>query len=325
MLIVLDTSGSMDHHLGKLGGHVLSLLDSISDYDWQIGFTTADHGDHSIVKMANQDKISSSVENQWKDHTDHLGFGKLMPLEALPIRKSRDSWELTVLDQKILTSKTPDCKDVFFNTVSHFPVKNCEQPPFCQKDLEQPLRSLKSAIERVNRGNKKLFRPQADFVSFIIANEEERQEDPLRATTAQEVVDTFNQLLKPLGKRFFAFNLLVLDKKCQASEKKRGGRKSATANLGIEIGKLAQLTGGENISICLEDYGPSLQKISQVIKIFVEQSFDIEGSFAPETLKVDFTDGKPIPWELSGRRLIFKKDLLEDKEVKISYFYLDSP
>ena len=326
VLIVLDTTASMDHHLGKLGGGILPLLDSISDYDWQIGFTTADHGDHAIVKITNRDKISSIAEDQWKDHSNNLSssFGKLMPLEALPLQISRNSWELTVLDQKILTAKTPDYKDIFFNTVSHFPIKNCEQPPFCQKDLEQPLRSLKSAMERVNWDNKELFRPHADFVSFIIANEEERQEDPNRATTAQEVVDTFNRLLKPLGKRFFAFNLLVLDKKCQESEKKRGGIKSATANLGVEIGKLAELTGGENISICLENYNPSLQKISQVIKTFVEQSFDIEKSFVPETLKVEFIDEEPIPWELSGHRLIFKEAPSENKEVKVSYSYLES-
>ena len=321
ILLVLDISGSMDHHLLKLGSRVLSLLDSISDYDWQIGFTTADHGDHIITRTTNKNK----AEDLWEDHINDSGasFGKLMPLETLPIQKSKDSWDFKILDQKILNAGVPNYKDIFFSTVSHFPQKNCDWPPFCQKDLEQPLRALKSAMERSELDNKELFRPKADFVSLIIANEEERQEDPERATTAQEVVSTFNGLLKPLGKRFFAFNILVLDKQCQQSEKLRGGVKTVTANLGLEIGKLADLTGGENISICLEDYGKSLQRMSQIIEVFVEQSVDIEESFIPDSLKVEFLDGKAIPWELVDSRLIFKEKLHKDRKIKISYLPLE--
>ena len=322
ILIVLDTSGSMEHHLEKLGGRVLSLLDSISDYNWQMGFTTADHGDHEITKKENRDKISSFAEAQWKEHVNDpkSSFGKLMMLEAEPIQLTEQSWEFNILNQKILTHETPLYKEVFFNTVSHFPNKQCGNPPFCQKPMEQPLRSLKSAMERINLDNAELFRPGADFVSLIISNEEERQEDPGRAASAQEVADTFNKILKPLGKRFFAFNILVLDKECQESEKRRGGPKAATASIGVEIGKLAHLTGGENISICADDYGPSLEEISKAIEVFVEQSVDIEESFVPETLKVEFLNGEPIPWELSGNRLIFKREPEKDREIRISYF-----
>ena len=326
ILFVLDTSESMDHHLEKLGSRVLSLLDSISDYDWQMGFTTADHGDHEITEKKNKDRISSFVEAQWEDHAEDSksSFGKLMPLEAEPVQLDEESWEFKVLNRKILTSEIPNYKDVFLNTVSHFPKKLCGLPPFCQKPMEQPLRSLKAAMERIHFDNAGLFRPEADFVSLIISNEKERLEDTKRATLAQEVVNVFNALLKPLGKRFFAFNILVLDEECQTSEKERGGAKALTASLGTEIGKLATLTGGENISICAEDYGPSLQKISKAIEVFVEQSIDIESAFDPETLEVEFLKGAPIPWELSGKRLIFKEELDEDKQVKISYLPKES-
>ena len=321
MLIVLDTSGSMEHHLEKLGGRVLSLLDSISDYDWQMGFITADHGDHEVSKRENRDKIPSFSEAQWEDHINDPGssFGKLMMLEAEPVELADKSWKFNILNQRILKYDTASYKEIFFNTVSHFPNKQCAHPPFCQKPMEQPLRSLKSAMERINLDNAELFRPNADFVSLIISNEKERLEDQGRATLAQEVVDTFNELLHPLGKRFFAFNILILDKECQKSEQDRGGAKAATASLGLDIAKLADLTGGKNISICADDYGPSLKEISEIIEVFVEQSIDIKESFAVETLQVEFLQGDPIPWEFVGGRIIFKNPPETDREIKISY------
>ena len=325
ILFVLDTSASMDHHLEKLGNRVLSLLDSISDYDWQMAFTTSDHGDHEITERENRNQISSFPEDKWEDHIENTqaSFGKLMPLEAEPIQLSEQLWKFYIFNQKILKPETPNYKNVFFNTVSHYPKKLCDQPPFCQKPMEQPLRSLKSAIERVNLDNKELFRPKADFVTLIISNERERLEDTNRATSAQEVVDTFNQLLKPMGKRFFAFNILVLDRECQKSEQERGGAKALTASLGFDIGELADLTGGENISICIEDYALALQKISQAIEIFVEQSLDIEEEFDPSTFKVEFLNGAPVLWELVGNRLTFKEEIQEDKQIKISYFPIE--
>ena len=322
ILFVLDTSESMDHHLQKLGTRVLSLLDSISDYDWQIGFITADHGDHAITERKNREYISSFEEEKWEDHikSSKVAFGKLMPLELEPVQLKDQSWKFNVLNQKILKAKTPNYRNIFLHTVSHYPNKECGMPPFCQKPMEQPLRSLKSAIERVNLYNKKLFRPEADFVSLIISNERERLEDKNRATSAQEVVDVFNQYLKPMEKRFFAFNILVLDKECQKNEQKRGGAKALTVSLGLDIAKLADLTGGENISICIEDYGPALQKISQTIEVFVEQSLDIEEEFDPSTLKVEFENGSSLDWELLGNRLIFKEKIDENQKIKISFF-----
>ena len=324
ILADLDSSGSMDHHLGKLGGRVSSLLDFISDYDWQMGFITADHGDHKITKKANRDIISSLPdslpEDRWQDHVKDpkASFGKLMPLE-LAVQLTSKSWKFQIFNQRILTPETSDYKNIFLSTVSHLPIKDCDKPPFCQRGLEQPLRSLKSAMERVTVDNGELFRPDTDFVSLIIANEEERAEDSGRATSAQDVVDTFNALLKPMGKRFFAFNILILDEECREQEEDRGGSKTLTASIGVEIAKLADLTGGKNISICAEDYGPALKKISEIIEVLVEQSVDIEEPFVPESLKVEFLNGEDIPWKLSGNRIIFEREPPKDTEIQVSY------
>ena len=322
ILVVVDASGSMSPYLEKLGERLSSLLSYIEDYDWQMAFITVNHSATSHKNANNIEKadfLQTQNKEIWQDHLDKLAaFGKLMPLE-------REVGELLISEdtgeaQNILTSQTPDYKNVFFHTVSHSPSHSpfikCENPPFCLDHyLEEPLRALKSSIQRVEYDNKEFFRPGADFISLIITNEDERSgKDPKRATTAGEVVEAFNTFLKPLDKRFFAFNILA-DAFCVEKSKEM----QVEAKVGELVGELAVQTGGFNINICDEDYSEGLQNISKSIETFVEQSVDIEESFIPETLKVEFPDSDPIPWKLVDKRLIFEEQPLEDIRVKISY------
>ena len=323
ILVVVDASGSMSPYLKKLGERISSLLSYIEDYDWQMAFITVDHSatsDKHADGTKKEDFLRTQDKEIWQDHLDKLtAFGKLMPLE-------REAGELLISEdtgeaQNILTSQTPDYKNVFLHTVSHFPLINCKNPPFCLNHyLEEPLRALKSSIERVEYDNKAFFRPGADLISLTIINEDERSgKDPKRATSSIEVVETFNTFLKPLDKRFFAFNILVKDEFCVEKSRER----KIDAKVGEIVGELAIQTGGFNISICDEDYSEGLQNISKAIETFVEQSVDIEEPFIPETLKVEFLDSDPIPWELVDKRLIFEEQPLEDIRVKISYKQLD--
>ena len=200
-LIVEDVSGSMNSYLKELGQRLSSLLVSISDYDWQMGFTTADHGDHPSDEEKKTEVLLQAA--RWQDHVEDpwASFGKLMLLEESP----GNLVNLDGVNQNILTPHIPNYQDVFRHTVSHLPVKDCEFPPHCHSGrIEQPLKVLKSAMERVDFDNEALFRPHADLVSLIIINEDEH-DDSEKATSAEEVVETFNTHLKPLGKRFFCF------------------------------------------------------------------------------------------------------------------------
>ena len=132
ILFVADTSGSMHHHLSQLGQSLSSLLSVISNYDWQIGITLADHGDHENPK---------AIEKNWRDYvlTENSGrFGSLMPLE--------DGQRF--LNKTILKAYTRSYEKVFLHSLSHSPKIDCNRPPYCSNYLEQPLRSLQSAIKR---------------------------------------------------------------------------------------------------------------------------------------------------------------------------------
>ena len=69
-----------------------------------------------------------------------------------------------------------------------------------------------------------------------------------------------------MGKGFFAFNILIEDEECL----KESLSKNELAKIGKRVARLAEITGGFNISLCEADYGPSLQNISKAIEIFVE-------------------------------------------------------
>ena len=301
ILIVVDPSSSMQPHLQKLGKTLGALFTFIPDYDWQMAFITADHGDHENVL-----EDTSYYEDRWEDNaTQFASFGSLMHLETSG----------RILRQKILNQNTEDYKSIFFDTLSHSPEINCSLPPFCQKYLEQPLRSLKSAMERTHLDNGSFFRPQADLISLIITNEDERSEDSKNATTAKDVVSTFDRLLKPKQKRFFAFNIIIMSETCLQEELKTVKK----ANIGNKIKELAELTGGFNISICKPNYQENLKSISKYIETIVEKSVEIEANIIPSSLKVRFLNGPPVPWRISGKQLIFEKKLRKSTQIQLHY------
>ena len=297
ILIVADTSESMYHHLHNLGRSLSDLLSIISDYDWQIGITSADHGDH---------EKPLGLQQNWKDHVSGIQgrFGGLMNLEN----------KKALLKSKWLNSETRNYKDIFFHTLSHFPERNCNRPPYCHAKLEQPLRSLKTAMLRANLDNGVFFRPKADLVSLIITNEEERSEDRKRATKASYVVETFNKVFGHLDKKFIAFNILIMDEACLDKER----QKSPVANKANSIAELAQLTGGDNISICSKDYGLALKGISKHIKNSLENSILLKKEPVPGSVQIEF-EGSELAWQRYGRKIVFEKR--GSKPVYVSIFY----
>ncbi len=302
MLFIVDTSPSMYHHLGQLGHSLSSALSFISNYNWQIGFTSADHGDSQNFH---------AFQQSWKDHVlnPYGQYGGLMNLE--------DGHR--ILKSKILSPKISNYEEVFLHTISHLPSLNCKRPPYCHSGLEQPLRSLKSAMQRASLDNRSLFRPSADFVSIIITNEPERKEDSKRATTAEHVVRTFNKVFGHLDKKFIAFNILVTDDSSSSSCLESEREKSHVAHVSHSIAELAELTGGHNINICSSDYGQELKKLSQHIKNSLENSVLLSQEPVPGTVRVDFIKGAKKEWRQYGRNIIFKNTDSRPIHVQISY------
>ena len=303
-LFVLDVSPSMTNDLSRLGQAFESLMSQIHQSQWQIFFTTADHGDHDYsVDLDTDEKIFDHLK--WEDYSGNEPFfGYFMHLE----------YQGKKMNQQQLNSETPDYINVFKDTLTRKSGDDCSLAPYCQGSLEQPLRVLNSSLERLAQSKTPILRESADFVSFIVTDEDERVEDPNQATKASEVLKTFNTLFPK--KSFYSFGLLIQDEQCLTQQKNH----SPQAVYGEKVSELASLTQGKNVSLCEEDYGPDLEELSRLLRIFMESVKLKEKPISPE-IQVQFIKGKrQTGWKLEGNKLMFKKALEPGSEIKVSYF-----
>lgn len=303
ILIVIDSSGSMYHRLRSLGEKFSHLLSVIYNYDWQIAFTTVDHGDQSVHR-------ADRLQDTWQDNREEVAsYGALSPLDN----------GTAVLKQKVLNKYTSDYANIFYQTLSHGRSRDCERPPYCTGALEQPLRSLKSAIERSSGDNKEFFRDNADLISLIITNEDERPEDQERATRADDVINSFNKAFKGMNKKFVHFNIMIKDANCQKKERKRSWQASK-AIIGRIIGELATKTGGENIDLCSEDYGSQLEKISRHIRRVLENNTVLlKQRPESDSIQIDFRGHKELDWTAHGRKITFQGSLGKKHRITVKY------
>ena len=296
-----DSSRSMAPHLKNLGQSLSSLLSVISDYDWQMAFSSVDHGDHDF---------KNNYQNQWKDHISQGKgrFGSLMNLE----NGSR------FLSEKILTPRLSNYENIFLHTLSHVEGINCNRPPFCSTSMEQPLRSLKSVIERAFLSNKSLFRNSSEyFVSILISNEDERHEDSRRATTPDEVISSFNKQFKGLDKKFLHYSIVIDTQACLNQELK----KSPVAQINSTSISLSEKTAGQGavMSLCSSDYSSGLRQISHHIKNKVENSFFLQAEPVPGSVELSFADKSAVEWTLKGQEVLFDNKNYQNIQGTISY------
>jgi len=298
-LIQPDSSQSMFPRLENLGRSLSDLLYVISDYDWQMGFSSVDHGD-------NEPQARYQVD--WRSHIaqGRGRFGSLMNLDN----------GSSLLSKKILNPESSQYERLFFHTLSHSPQINCNRPPFCSNPLEEALRSLKSAIERASLDNRILFRNSSEyFVSILTSNEDERAEDPQRATTAKDVLEAFEKQFPNTNKKFLHYSIVVSDQNCLRQERQN----NPSANLSYASMELSQKTGGAVMSLCSQNYGRGLRQISQHIKNQVENTFFLKKNPIPESVEVHFSNNNSVNWTLRGREIVFDNKNFKNIEGTISY------
>ena len=298
-LVLPDSSQSMFHRLKNLGQSLSDLLYVISDYDWQIGFSSVDHGDYNPKFRYQAD---------WREHVSQGRghFGTLMNLEN----------GSHLLSEKILNSGMPNYENVFLHSLSHISKINCKRPPFCSTPVEQPLRSLKSAIERAFLDNRALFRSSSEyFISILATNEDERKEDSKRATAAEEVISAFNRQFRNSNKQFLHYSIVISNEDCLRKEKKQ----NLSASISYASIELSKQTTGAVMSLCNENYRSGLRTISQHIKNKVENSFFLKKTPVPDSVELHFSKGPQVSWNLRGREILFDNKNFENIEGTVSY------
>ena len=270
IIMVVDSSGSMSDNLKELGGNMTAVLSHIQDKQWRMGFITADHGDHNS---------GPPTHDRWEDYKgSYPRFGKFMRLERAG----------TVLDRFILDHNTPEYEGIFRDTLTRG-YSDCDKPPYCQGSNEQPLRALKALFSRykTDKLQQTFFRPDTDTVVLIVTDEDERKLDSQSATTAEEVIKTYNKVFAGKRKRLFGFSISIQDERCYEEEKQGSLFSPSTgATYGHIVSRLAELTGGTNGSLCAKDYSPVLRDISRLTRSLVNSLTLQKIFYIPQSVRV---------------------------------------
>lgn len=304
-IFVLDVSDSMRDDLARIGNAFAPLISQIQETDWQILFTTADHGDHHFIRSQNSDR-RIFTQQDWIDYMgDKPYFGQFMHLE----------YQGSMLPEKQLSKTIPQYQKVFKDTLTRDAGDNCELPPFCQEGMEQPLRALNSSIERL-ADNPSLLHSSGEIIAFLVTDEDERVEDPETADTAESVVQNVQEFFP--NRSFHAFTMVIQDEECLLRQKKYA--KGAT--YGTQVSAIADLTQGISLSLCEEDYSVAFSEMSSLLRSLIEK-ITLKGKpVLPKTVDVQFIQGTPVPWHIDGKKLIFESPLDPNSRIKVSYWTL---
>ena len=337
MIFILDVSRSMEDNLEKISSAVSSLISYIEQLDWRITFTTADHGDSQYycaegkiktrvfrngqtqVFCPKGHRIFPQPADNWRNYKGaEPKFGKLMPLQDGE----------NILNQKILSSRLQNYTDIFKDTItrnSYEKTSPCQWPPYCQGNHEQPLRVLKSMIERSSAYPTQSFiRNPAVLMVFIMTDERERDADPKNATTAVDVMNTFNRAFRNYpDKKIFVNGISITNQSCLEEQD------TLEADYSEQLNQLVDLTHGDPINICQDSYQATFAEISKRVQRYVSkvplEFSPVITQNTPIKVKVFNKNGvlMQVAWKKNSNdsSLSFAEILPPGTQVEISYYY----
>lgn len=340
IIFVLDVSQSMQPVLKKVAHGFNDLMGSINNFDWQMAFTTADHGDHIFYCEEDQTNDEGTdcllgyeksflSPSRWQDYEGSLPyFGRFMPLQ----------YGNQILDQTILSKNFPEPALIFQNTITHPNTENfedifCEHPPYCQGGNEQPLKVLKSIFSQAHLTHQNFFREGVGLVAFVVTNEPERVEDPQQATSAQEVLDEFNKAFAQQRgqKKFIVYSISIKDAECLNQQR---AEVSASVDESKNLLKLVQKTDGRSEDLCLDDYSSAFSKISNHIHGRIQNVSLAHLPFIEEQegIHIDIVITHPngtksrVLWKgrVRGKEIVFDREILPSSKIEIQYFHKKS-
>ena len=332
IVFILDVSGSIEDNFKKIGVGFQSLISSIQHLDWRIYFTTADHGDHRYFCSPENIQRRLNSKGQWQSYCprehkvfseqvrwqDYQGsepkFGQFMPLQ----------FNRQILsDQHFLDSSVPSFEKVFRHTLKRDSEDSCLFPPFCQGSHEQPVRVMKTILERHQQSGS--FRENAHLVFFVVTEEPERREDRKNATRAEDVLLQFSETFEENypNKEMIVYGISIQNQDCLNAQD------TWDAGYSSELNTLVQKTKGISIDICEDDYTPAFTRISNRLRravnnIHLEFSPHISKK-TPINVKVIDTNGEIVRTEWikndEENTISFSTTLPEGASVNIRYYH----
>ena len=241
ILIVIDTSGSMDHHQQKLaerfGDLVVGLATGDLQVDWQMAFINTDDSEPEV---------------------EADGYhGRFYNLEDENGEVDVDGENISILTAD-LSDESEYLQQIFLNTINRSGKSVREEEE--DSGIEVPLRNITNAIAKRGTDNSGFFRDDSTLVTIILSNEDELSDgEPkggVEPTSASEVIQAVSDAFGS-DKRFVSYGIIIKpeDTACRDSEVSRSGRQSPA--FGTFVNELSAKT----YSICEEDYSDILLDI----------------------------------------------------------------
>ena len=222
----------MVSHLVRADRSFKGFIKNLKGGFWRLGITNADY-------------------NPYATHFEffHLFKGDLMPL-----------YYRGQLIDPILTSSQENAERIFLQTLKRgghvfrskdflFHYNPCNEPPFCQTGVKNPLQSLMSAFSK----NKDFFRENAQLNVIIFTNGDEYHYFPDLVERVKKEF-TYHLGTKMAGLKVHGIILIPQDEACLSYHNVKEKYDFSFATYGKHILKLIHKTGGYALSICDLNY-----------------------------------------------------------------------
>ena len=315
MVIVVDTSESMNHNQAKLGAKFGQLISSFDGLDWQMAFINADNS-HPKVSADGYHGVFYNLEDATGEILDDAGS--------------------TI---NILTSEISNPHEVFLNTINRKGksqrVSRDDPNSYQDSGTEAPLNTFIESINLRNNENSGFFRQDSTLATIILSNEDEFSDgQPTQGTNdAGETViiqpknyqDVFNTVTGAFGslKSFVAYGIIVKpgDEACRSSES--SGSQTDTPSYSTFIHQLVLETKGQSGSICDSDYSQTLSNISSHLEAKLTlKEIELKSSMIADSIEMTVEpEDAELDYEMNGSTMIFNKLPAEGTTITITYNY----
>jgi hypothetical protein len=292
VLFILDTTSSMFNSLEKLSQRFDSLISKWSRIDWQIAITNA--------------KVEKSILD-----------GKRMDGKFMELQKN----DQTKPVEYIIKRGERFAQPWFYRTMSRDPSDHgCSSQPYCMVAPPEPMRALTRAIDqRETVNNKGFFRKGSKLVVVMVSDADEREDGNPKATKPAAALKYFNDTVGKQMDGMIGLSVIIKPGDVQCYKRNNNlfdlGMAGQYGNL---LDEFAKLTGGLSASICDDDQGPALSKLSESVRQQLE-SINLKEVPMPGTLTVKFTPSMNVGWVLQGKKVVFDQPIPTGTQIDVHY------
>ena len=183
---------------------------------------------------------------------------------------------------------------------------------------EYPITALLKSMEKKEDDNQGFFREGSYVVAILLTNEDEYKDSTVEPS---DLVTFFNENMNlHNGLRVYGISIIPDDEECLKQQDSGSG-------YGIKVAELVRLTGGKNISICSENYGPGLQGISTDAYHFMSLTLTLKERPSKEKdIQVFLSpSNEPVLFSLNGKEVAILSQLPQQASVTLEVRYPTNP